>query len=901
MTDWLTDWWNDLGRNFEKGVQEGLHAPGASVGRGLFSNPFLTERDRDLRDVRALYARVLRTHERSLHADDDAIDNALQRIFREACEESEVKNFEWALAIGYQPIRDLLTSEFLGFPEMDQGDWAHLTLRTMSDLRSYLLRKDAHLRDAEETFDLGCRAAVLLLTDIFDAAGEGPAEGDEGALRLDASALDALHDPVEHIEFAWRLFFTKELTDTELFADVRAQLERNALTACRVDPNDPNAWTTKVYLPTKAKGRTPQELVSDYLRDTPLAGLFEASVPISIPDEVRFEHAHILGGSGHGKSQLLLNLIHHDLTREQGPGLIVIDSQGDLVRTLARLSLFEPDGQLADRLILIDPADVEFPVALSMFDLPEERLAGYGPAERERLLNGVVEMYEYVFSSLLGAELTQKQGVIFRFLARLMLVIPGATLHTFLDLMEHGERFREHMRLLDGTARRFFDSEFFDHSFSATKKQIAKRLWGILANPVFERMFSQPKGKIDIYEAMQSGKIILISTAKDLLRQEGAEILGRFFLAKITQAVMERATLPLAARHPTFLYVDEAQEYVDEQMALLLNQARKYRVGLTLAHQNLDQLPPALRASVMSSTSIKLAGGVSAKDARALADEMQVEPEYLQSMRKRRGKSQFACQIRNRTPRAIAISTPLGAVNALPQLSSDEFEQLMAANRARYCTPHFATATVAERPIAVAPPPHEASEVTEPTPPATTTPRPPRPKPDPYVTGQGGRDHKYLQHLLRGAAHERGFKADIEAAVPGGAVDVAIEGRGRRIACEVSITTDGEHEAGNVAKGFAAGFDEVWLVVPNSRRRGALAAAIQKGLSDAERERFTALSPEEAIARLDLFAVEAEAKSATVRGYKVTVRQTALDPEDARRKRDAIVGVVARSLNKPQS
>ncbi len=299
-------------------------------------------------------------------------------------------------------------------------------------------------------------------------------------------------------------------------------------------------------------------------------------------------------------------------------------------------------------------------------------------------------MYEYVFSSLLGAELTQKQGVIFRFLARLMLVIPGATLHTFLDLMEHGERFREHMRLLDGTARRFFDSEFFDPSFSATKKQIAKRLWGILANPVFERMFSQPKGKIDLYEAMQSGKIILISTAKDLLRQEGAEILGRFFLAKITQAVMERATLSLSERHPVFLYIDEAQEYVDEQMALLLNQARKYRVGLTLAHQNLDQLPPALRASVMSSTSIKLAGGVSAKDARALADEMQVDPECLQSMRKRRGTSQFACQIRNRTPRAIAISTPLGAVNALPQLSNGEFEQLMTANRARYCTPLFA-------------------------------------------------------------------------------------------------------------------------------------------------------------------------------------------------------------------
>src|SRR5262249_22212274 len=161
------------------------------------------------------------------------------------------------------------------------------------------------------------------------------------------------------------------------------------------------------------------------------------------------------------------------------------------------------------------------------FDVPEACLATYSPADRERLLNGAIEMYEYVFSSLLGAELTQKQGVIFRFLARLLMLIPGATLQTFLDLMEEGERFREYMCKLDGTARRFFEREFFHPSFAATKKQIAKRLWGILANPVFERMFSQPKGKLDLFEAMQARKIILISTAKDVLRQEGSEILGR--------------------------------------------------------------------------------------------------------------------------------------------------------------------------------------------------------------------------------------------------------------------------------------------------------------------------------------------------------------------------------------
>src|SRR5512132_648029 len=64
--------------------------------------------------------------------------------------------------------------------------------------------------------------------------------------------------------------------------------------------------------------------------------------------------------------------------------------------------------------------------------------------------------------------------------------------------------------------------------------------------------------------------------------------------------------------------------------------------GLIIAHQNLDQFDQKLRATVLSSTSIKLVGGVSAKDAGVFAKEMNCEPEFLQNMRKGRGSTQFA-------------------------------------------------------------------------------------------------------------------------------------------------------------------------------------------------------------------------------------------------------------------
>lgn len=203
--------------------------------------------------------------------------------------------------------------------------------------------------------------------------------------------------------------------------------------------------------------------------------------------------------------------------------------EGDLINKLVRLALFSPDepDNLADRLVLIDPADVEFPAALNLFDAHLSRLRDYRPVDQERVLNGVIELYEMFFGALLGAELTQKQGVIFKYLARLMIAIEGSTIHTLMALMEDGKPFKAQMAALDGSARYFFENEFFDPSFNATKKQILKRLWGILSTPAFERMFAQKDNKLDLFAAMNEGKIVLVSTAKDLLKQDGSQLFGQ--------------------------------------------------------------------------------------------------------------------------------------------------------------------------------------------------------------------------------------------------------------------------------------------------------------------------------------------------------------------------------------
>jgi hypothetical protein len=369
--------------------------------------------------------------------------------------------------------------------------------------------------------------------------------------------------------------------------------------------------------------------------------------PLVLPLSARFEHTHIVGGSGHGKTQLLQQLILYDLERvsKGEASLIVIDSQGDMLGKIRSLASV---GQMADRLVVLDPiVDIDHPPALNLFDLGLGRLERYETVEREKLLNGAIALYEYVFGALLGAELTNRQAVIFRYLARLIMTVPRANIYTLMDFMQNPDEVRVHLEKLDRSARYFFETQFFSSEFDKTRQQILTRLWGVISNSVLERMLSNERNKVDFFDAMNRGSVILINTAKDLLKQEGCEILGRFFIALISQAVQERASIAEDRRLPTFVYIDEAQDYFDESIEHLLNQARKYKVGLTIAHQNLDQFDQKLRAAVMASTTIKMVGGLSAKDASTFAREMCCDEAFLQERRKHQKHTEFACFIRN--------------------------------------------------------------------------------------------------------------------------------------------------------------------------------------------------------------------------------------------------------------
>jgi hypothetical protein len=353
------------------------------------------------------------------------------------------------------------------------------------------------------------------------------------------------------------------------------------------------------------EGESAVDLVDRYLGSTPLAALLLAPIAITITDEQRVEHMLITAGPGHGKTQTLQHLLVRDLKRPVGHecGLVVIDSQGDLIKGIARLETLNRDG----RLVLVDPTDPERPPGLNLFDLGNARGGALGAREQEQLLNATRELYLFVFGGVLGADFTAKQAGIFLPVIELMLSIPGANVLTLLDCMREPAKFNSAIEKLPQLTRTFLMDRLHDKEFRQTRQQIEWRLNAVLMNGSFRRSFSARQNTIDIFAAINAGKVVLIDTSKEHLGEEGCRIFGRYMLALILKAAMDRVRIPRASRRPAFVYVDEAADYFDTSVVKLLTQARKYNVGCILAHQALEQMPDGLRDLVLAATSIKLA------------------------------------------------------------------------------------------------------------------------------------------------------------------------------------------------------------------------------------------------------------------------------------------------------
>lgn len=636
-----------------------------------FLRRFTDERARDLVQLRALYQEVRGLHFASKYAEPDAIHETGYTVychFRDLLPAALKLPFDNAL----ENLMGLETTIF-AFPDI-KWDIAQLSLKEQVDLERFLTAKRHFLKNEERVIDFlqgGLYHMVDTITkNLPEFSGPSP---------FTIPLINVIPDVTKALDRLYRIVWLDSYIDNGLFVSLRNQMHLNICAASGIaDPDDPK----RPYRLPSQHDAPVSELVDIYFKNTALAEFLIAPVPLKLTHEDRFSHMHIVGGSGAGKTQLLQHLILHDLQSDDPPSLVIVDSQGDLINKLSRLGLFDPDtGPLANRLVLITPKDIEYPPAINLFALNRDRLGKYDEVTKEQVTAGVIQTFDYLFAGLLGADLTAKQSVFFRFVARLMLTLPetmgrNATILDMIALMDDAGPYKLAIERLPPIQRTFFERDFASKTFVQTKEQIRYRLNAILENPTLARLFTAPETKIDFFDTLNRGGIILIDTAKDFLKGS-SDHFGRLLISMVLQAVLERAVIPEHQRRPTFLIVDEAASYFDSNIDDLLTEARKYKCGCVFAHQFLDQATSALRASLAANTGIKMASGVSSSDARALAPDMRTTADAILAQT----RLQFACYVRNVTQSAVSAPIVAGELERQPKLDQGVYLKLQQRNR----------------------------------------------------------------------------------------------------------------------------------------------------------------------------------------------------------------------------
>ena len=238
----------------------------------------------------------------------------------------------------------------------------------------------------------------------------------------------------------------------------------------------------------------------------------------------------------------------------------------------------------------------------------------------------------------------------------------------------------------DVTVLQFWKHEFGQWNEKQVNESIApvlNKVGAFTANPIIRNIIGQPKSSFDVRRIMDEGKILVVNLSKGLIGEDNAGILGAFLVTKVQLAAMSRSDIPdVADRRPFYLYVDEFQNFATDSFAVILSEARKYGLNLTVANQYISQMTDSVRDAVFGNVGTTISFRVSADDAPLLAK--QFEPTFeAQDLLSLNNRNFVISMIINGEKVPAFSATTL----SIPTTPKDNFNAIIASSREKYSRP----------------------------------------------------------------------------------------------------------------------------------------------------------------------------------------------------------------------
>jgi type IV secretory pathway TraG/TraD family ATPase VirD4 len=334
-----------------------------------------------------------------------------------------------------------------------------------------------------------------------------------------------------------------------------------------------------------------------------------------LDDDARARHVEIIGATGSGKSVLIENLVRQMIQNNEG--LCFIDPHGDTARSV----IGHIPEHRKNQLIYLDLSDISHTIGLNF-------LTDISSDERPLHAQNIVSAFKHVYGDTSWGPRME-----YIFLMSVRTLMDANLTLLALPKLFNDPLFRN--RAIDKLTDPYIKHTFWTEQYPIWHKKIGpdltspieNKIGAVLGSPHLRAVLSQRTNTISLREIMDNQGIFIIALQKGQIGEQAAALFGALVVSMIGQTALSRADIPEKRRVPFPLIADEFQNFATAGFPLILSEARKYKLQLTLAHQGLSQLDSAITDAVFANCGTSISFRVGAKDAEVLVKQLDLGNE----------------------------------------------------------------------------------------------------------------------------------------------------------------------------------------------------------------------------------------------------------------------------------